>query len=55
MTVNIGYLAIRNGDTLTMGNKVDTNDWSDLLAQYALVILWVIFLLILIILLPFLA
>ncbi|XP_017862282.1 PREDICTED: prominin-like protein [Drosophila arizonae] len=50
-----GYLTVKNGDTLAMGSKVDTNDWSDLLAQYALVILWVIFLLIVIIVLPFLA
>ncbi|TDG53376.1 hypothetical protein AWZ03_000191 [Drosophila navojoa] len=50
-----GYLAVRNDDTLIMGRKVDRNDWSDLLAQYALVILWVIFLLTVIILLPFLA
>ncbi|XP_030560800.1 prominin-like protein [Drosophila novamexicana] len=50
-----GYLAVRNGDTLVLGPKVVDNDWSDLLGQYFLLILWVIILVALIILIPFFA
>lgn len=39
-------------DSLVMGPKVEENEWKDLLAEYWLSLLWVIFLIILIIVMP---
>ncbi|TDG53374.1 hypothetical protein AWZ03_000189 [Drosophila navojoa] len=46
-----GYIVAKS-DSLVMGPKVEENDWKDLLAEYWLSLLWVIFLIILIILMP---
>ncbi|KAL7734195.1 hypothetical protein ACLKA6_011869 [Drosophila palustris] len=50
-----GYLVVKNESILALGPKVEQNDWSDLLAEYFLLILWILLLLTLIILVPFLA
>ncbi|KRG05596.1 prominin-like protein [Drosophila mojavensis] len=46
-----GYIVVKS-DSLVMGPKVEENQWKDLLAEYWLSLLWVIFLIILIIVMP---
>lgn len=49
--LTLGYIVVKS-DSLVMGPKVEQNEWKDLLAEYWLSLLWVIFLIILIILMP---
>jgi len=46
---------VRNADTLTLGPKVEENDWRDLLAHYWMVLIWVFILVVLIVIIPFIA
>ncbi|KAH8349986.1 hypothetical protein KR084_010749 [Drosophila pseudotakahashii] len=50
-----GYIVVRNSDTLTLGPKVEENDWRDLFAHYWMVLIWVFILVVLIIIIPFIA
>ncbi|EDW93857.1 prominin-like protein isoform X1 [Drosophila yakuba] len=50
-----GYIVVKNSDTLSLGPKVEENDWRDLLAHYWLALIWVFILVLLIIIIPFIA
>lgn len=50
-----GYIVVKNSDTLSLGPKVEENDWRDLLAHYWMVLIWVVILVVLIIVIPFIA
>ncbi|KAH8302677.1 hypothetical protein KR044_009393 [Drosophila immigrans] len=50
-----GYLVVKNESTLALGPKVEQNDWSDLLADYFIIIIFVIILLLMAIIMPFIA
>ncbi|XP_032594802.1 prominin-like protein [Drosophila grimshawi] len=50
-----GYIVFKRNDTLDLGPKADLNDWRDLLKSYWLAYFWVMFLLFLIIAMPFIA
>ncbi|KAH8395572.1 hypothetical protein KR222_000037, partial [Zaprionus bogoriensis] len=50
-----GYIIRQAGDKLQLGNRLQENNWYELLAEYWLIYTWVAFLLILIILMPFIA
>lgn len=51
----LGYIVVKNKDTLALGPKVEENEWRDLIMHYWMVLLWVVFLLILVIVTPFIA
>lgn len=52
----IGYIENTNSsNALHLGNKVETNDWMDLLANNKLLIVWILLIFFLIIILPFVA
>ncbi|XP_034481279.1 prominin-like protein [Drosophila innubila] len=48
-----GYIVVKGEDTLALGPKVETNDWHALVGEYWLILFWLFFLMLLIILLPF--
>ncbi|EDW57955.2 prominin-like protein [Drosophila virilis] len=51
-----GYIEnANNSNALHLGNKVETNDWMDLLANNKLLIVWILLILFLIIIVPFVA
>ncbi|KAH8408547.1 hypothetical protein KR215_007381, partial [Drosophila sulfurigaster] len=50
-----GYIAVKGDDTLALGQKVEFNDWHELVTEYALIFLWICLLLVIIILIPFIA
>ncbi|KAH8379459.1 hypothetical protein KR009_005114 [Drosophila setifemur] len=50
-----GYIDVVNGDTLSLGPKVETNDWRDLLYHYWLVLILILIFVILIVIVPFIA
>ncbi|XP_051861601.1 prominin-like protein isoform X1 [Drosophila albomicans] len=50
-----GYIAVKGDDTLALGQKVEFNDWYELVTEYALIFLWICLLLVIIILIPFIA
>ncbi|KAH8365473.1 hypothetical protein KR093_001060, partial [Drosophila rubida] len=47
-----GYISIKRDGTLSLGQKVEFNDWHDLVAEYLPLFIWLVLLLIIIVLMP---